>query len=95
MKKKIMLNLFDYNNRVTHTGVNLCDPNITRVTIKVITGDEIAFVDYFNGARAVYDSCDCRNFDFFDDEYVILDRENGIDLIDEFRGRSDSYDIPY
>lgn len=93
--KKIMLNLVDYNNRVTHTGVNLCDPNITRVTIKVITGDEVALVDYFNGARAVYDSSDSRNYDFYDAEYVILDRENEIDLIDEFRGRSDSYDIPY
>ncbi len=93
--KKIMLNLFDYDNHVTHTGVNLCDPNIVRVTIKVITGDEIALVDYFNGARSVYDSSDCRKYDSFDGEYVILDRENGIDLIDEFRGRSDSYDIPY
>ena len=93
--KKIMLNLFDYDNNVTHTGVNLCDPNIVRVTIKVITGDEVALVDYSNGARAVHDSSDCRNFDFSDAEYVILDREKGIDLIDEFRGRSDSYDIPY
>lgn len=93
MKK--MLNLVDYNNRVTHTGVNLCDSNIVRVTIKVITGDEIALVDYFNGARSVYDSSDSRNYDFFDAEYVILDREKEIDLIDEFRRRSDSYDIPY
>ena len=93
--KKIMLNLFDYDNNVIHTGVNLCDPNIMKVTIRVITGDEIALVDYTNGARSVYDSSDCRKYDSFDGEYVILDRENGIDLIDEFRGRSDSYDIPY
>ena len=93
--KRIMLNLVDYDNNVTRTGVNLCDPNITRVTIKVITGDEIAIIDYFNGARSVYDSSDCRKYDFFDAEYVILDREEEIDLIDEFRGRCNSYDIPY
>ena len=95
MKKKITLNLVDYDNHVIHTGVNLCDPNIMKVTIKVITGDEVALVDYFNGARSVYDSSDCRKYDLYDAEYVILDRENDIDLIDEFRGRSDSYDIPY
>ena len=93
--KKIMLNLFDYDNNVTHTGVNLCDPNIMKVTIRVITGDEVAIVDYFNGARSVYDSSDCRKYDFFDAEYVILDREKEVDLIDGFRGRNDSYDIPY
>ena len=93
--KKIMLNLFDYDNHVTHTGVNLHDPNIIRVTIKVITGDEVALVDYSNGARSVYDSSDCRKYDFCDAEYVILDREKDIYLIDEFRGRCNSYDIPY
>lgn len=93
--KRIMLNLFDYDNHVTHTGVNLHDPNIKRVTIKVITGDEVAIVDYTNGARSVYDSSDCRKYDFYDAEYVILDREKDIYLIDEFRGRYNSYDIPY
>ena len=93
--KKIMLNLVDYDGHVTHTGVNLHDPNIMKVTIKVITGDEVAIVDYFNGARSVYDSSDCRKYDFYDAEYVILDREKDIYLIDEFRGRYNSYDIPY
>jgi len=90
--KKIMLKLFDYDSHITHTGVNLCDPNIMKVTIRVITGDEIALVDYTNGARSVYDSSDCRGYDFFDAEHVILDREKGIDLIDKFIGRKNSYD---
>lgn len=93
--KKIMLKLFDYDNHVTHTGVNLCNPEISKVTIRVITGDEIALVDYTNGARSVYDSSDCRKYDFFDNEYVILDREDGIDMIDEFIGRKNSYDTDY
>ena len=92
-KKKIMLKLFDYDNHITHTGVDLYDPNIERVTIKVITGDEIALVDYTNGARSIYDSSDCRKYDFKDNEYVLLDRENGIDIIEDFLHRENSYDI--
>ena len=94
MKQK-MLKLFDYDNHVIKTDVDLFDPNIERITIKVITGDEIAIVDYFNGARSVYDSSDCRKYDFLDNEYVILDKEDGIDIIDKFIGRKDSYDIDY
>ena len=89
--KKILLNLFDYDNNMVRTGVNLCDPNIVKVTIKVISGDEVALVDYVNGARSTFDSSTCRDYDSLDDEYVLLDRENGIDMIDEFLHRGDSY----
>ena len=91
--KKILLNLFDYDNNVVRTGVNLCNPNIVKVTIKVISGDEIALVDYVNGVRATYDASERRDYDFFDNEYTLLDRENGIDIIDKFLKRKTSYEI--
>lgn len=92
MKKK-MLELYDYDNHITETGINLYDPEIVRITIEVISGDEIAHVEYSNGAVSTFDSSDCRDFDFKDGEYILLDRKNGIDRIDEFLHREDSYTL--
>jgi len=88
-----MLELYDYDNHITETGVNLYDPEIVRITIEIISGDEIAHVEYSNGAVSTFDSSDCRNFDFYDSKYTLFDRKNDIDRIDEFLHREDSYTL--
>ena len=66
---------------------------IERMVIKVITGDEILTVTYKDGMEYEYDSSDCRNLDFFDDEYEIYNVETGVTEFDngEFMNRNTSY----
>ena len=91
--KRIMLKLYDYENKVVKTPVNLCDTNVKKVTIDVMSGDEVATVEYYDGTKKVYDSSDCRTTDFHDNRYVLLDRENDIDIIEDFLNREDSYTL--
>lgn len=92
MKKK-RLYLFDYNDDIVKTIVDLNNPEIKKITIKVFSGDEVAYIDYKNGAMSRIDSSDSRGIDIFDYEYTLLDREEGIDRIEEFFKRKNSYDM--
>lgn len=92
MKNKYLV-LLDYESREVLTKVNLYDPNVKRIHIEVITGDETASVEYYDGKKEYFDSSDCRDMNFFDYSYDLLDRDNDIYLIDEFLGRKDSYSM--
>lgn len=66
---------------------------IERMVIDVITGDEILTVTYKDGTDEEYDSSDCRNLDFFDDEYEIYNAATGVTEFDnkDFMNRNASY----
>lgn len=67
--------------------------NIARISITVISGDEIATVIYKDYSSKEFDSSNNRMADFFDEEYDIYNVTSGLNLLDDpkFKRRESSY----
>jgi hypothetical protein len=82
----------DYANEITDTGVDISDlSNIEKIMIRVVTGDEIAIIYYKDGNAAVYDSSKCRSEDYKEALYTLYNFDTGVNRIDKFLNRKDSY----
>lgn len=80
------LELYDYKGNITNTEIDLDKlDDIFMITIKVVSGDEIAEVIYKNGTKEVFDSSDSRMWDFDDGEEIIYSPE--VNLIKEYKER--------
>ncbi len=69
--------------------------DIESVTIRVVTGDEIADVVYKNHDEKSFDSCGSRTRDYYDGEYEIYRVDSDENLINDekFKNRETSYDF--
>lgn len=87
------LKLFDWNNNYSETTIDIDNlSSVESITIRVITGDEIAYVNYKDGSSEKFDSSKDRLMDYDDGSYTLyVDGE--VNLIDEFLERKDSYDM--
>lgn len=69
---------------------------VVRLTIEVVSGDEILHILYKDYTEKEYDSCymlgDFRITGYYDGEYVIYDISKGINDIDKWSKRKDNYD---
>lgn len=91
------LELMDYAGHKYPTRIDLDHlDNILQIEITVMTGDEIATVLYGNGTVVEFDSsCNApRALDFFDGKYCLY-LVNGINRINEFINRKNSYDMAF
>lgn len=88
------LKLLDWNDEITEFDIGDRD-DIAMISIKVVTGDEIATVIYKNYTIAEFDSGVNRMQDFYDGEYVIyrFDEDNNLIDSDKFKNRTTSYDF--
>ena len=90
MKIKIL----DYSGKASYVDVDI--DKVARMTIRVITGDEILNVIYKDYSVEEFDSSNSREADFNDFEYEIYDFRNDKDdnlLLDKmFLNRTSSYD---
>ena len=86
------LKIMDYDNNVVDTGLELDLDKILRIDIEVLSGDEVATVTFTDGKKKTYDSSDCRIMDFYDGEYTIYSKSEGINIIDKWEKRESSYD---
>ena len=92
------LSLLAYNNARLATDVDITKKGLERlksIKIKVISGDEIAIVNYKDGRTETYDSSIVggkRSHDEFDDEYVLYRDGDGESSVLMWLFRSDSYD---
>ena len=70
MKELILL---DFDNNETKTGVDLNNlDDVLRIDIRVISGDEMAYITYKNGEVKTFDgTTEPRLQDFDDGEYCI------------------------
>ena len=66
--------------------------NIVRMSIEVLTGDEILHILYRDYHEETYDSRDDRLAAFPDGEYIIYDITKNINDIEKWSKRKDSYD---
>lgn len=85
-----------YNEfRLPIEGDLIEDSNIARITVFVVSGDEVAIVEYDNGdpIKCDADTKGTRRMDFLDYSYVLFDKNNDINYIKEFSNRNDSYDM--
>lgn len=89
---KMELRLMDYAGRSKTFEIGDIE-EIARITITVISGDEIATVIYKGYSSKEFDSSNSRMADFYDDEYDIYDVTSGLNLLDdpEFKNRKTSY----
>lgn len=90
------LELLDWNDEITEFDIG--DRNdIAMISIKVVTGDEIATVIYKNYTVAEFDSGVGRMQDYYDGEYVIyrFDEDNNLIDSDKFKNRKTSYDFQH
>lgn len=87
------LKLFDWNNNYSETTIDIDDlSSVESITIRVITGDEIAYVNYKDGSSKKFDSSKDRLMDYDDGSYTLY-VDGQVNLIDEFLERKDSYDM--
>lgn len=92
------LSLLAYNNARLVTDVDITAKGLDRlksIKIKVISGDEIATVEYKDGRTETYDSSIVggkRSDDEFDDEYVLFREGDDESNVLMWLFRSDSYD---
>lgn len=62
--------------------------DIKRIFISVISGDEVALIEYKDGTSRTFNSSTSRFLDFYDGGYTIYEPSEGIDLLKNWRGRS-------
>ncbi len=87
------LKLFDWNNNYSETTIDIDNlSSVESITIRVITGDEIAYVNYKDGSSKKFDSSKDRLMDYDDGSYTLY-VDGQVNLIDEFLNRKDSYDM--
>ena len=88
------IRLVDYKGDDTVVEIGELD-TIAKMTIKVVTGDEILTVIYKDYRVREFDSCYTRNTDYFDDEYIIYDftrpEESLLLHDDDFNHRHNTY----
>lgn len=69
--------------------------NVVRLTIEVVSGDEVLHILYKDYTQQEYDSCymlhDFRINDFYDYKCVIYDITKNIDYINSWSKRKSSY----
>lgn len=86
------LKLFSYD-KIPHEYEigNLED--ITSIDIDVITGDEVATVQYANADSVILDTAADRFMDYFDDSYIVYNKNEGINLLNDSKwvNRKSSY----
>ena len=91
-----MIKIMNYNCNEVPIKIKDFD-EVVRLTIEVVSGDEILHILYKNYKEDTYDSCyllgNYRYMDFFDNEYVIYDTTKGINKLDKWKKRKNSYDI--
>lgn len=88
------LEIMNYMNVLVKTDIDLDDlSKIETIKITVLTGDEICDVWYTDGRCASYDSADDRIQDFYDGSYILYSQREGINLLEKFTKRKNSYTI--
>ena len=63
--------IYDYNN--AKVEVEVPDKPIHHITVTILSGDETGIVYFKDGTTQSFDASDCRNTDYFDDEYIVYD----------------------
>lgn len=92
------LSLLAYNNARLVTDVDITKKGLERlksIKIKLVSGDEIAIVNYKDGRTETYDSSIVggeRSYDEFQDEYVLYHEDDDESKILRWLFRSDSGD---
>ena len=88
------LKLFSYD-KVPHEYEigNLED--IISIDIDVITGDEVATIQYTNADSVILDTAADRFMDYFDDSYTVYNKNEGINFLNDSKwaNRKSSYFI--
>ena len=60
--------------------------NVKRISVQILSGDEILNVVYSDCSTKRFDSCDCRTADYYDGEYNLP--LNKVDEFSNFGGSS-------
>lgn len=86
------LTLIDFERNVLTVDVGDIK-DIARISITILSGDEVAFVTYKDGATNVFDSSSTRIIDYWDGEYTVYDVSTGVNLLDDdhWKTRGTSY----
>lgn len=89
------LKIMDYDGNLKATGVDMDDTHIEKITVKILSGDEIAIVTMKNNEEKIFDASEDRHMDFYDGSFVLLDKTKNIDRRTEWEERTESYDMLY
>lgn len=81
----------DYARNKTNIDIDDFE-NVVRMSIEIISGDEILHILRKDYSEESYDSCSERIMNFSDDYYTIYDITKNINYIDDWNKRSSSYD---
>ena len=86
------LMLIDFKKDALMVDIGDID-DIARISITILTGDEVAFVTYKDGTTNVFDSSFTRIIDYWDGEYTVYDVSTGVNLLDDdhWKTRRTSY----
>lgn len=70
----MVIKILDYKSRANEVNVGELK-DIRKMTVEVITGDEILIVAYKDGSYKRFDSSDDRTRDFYDGDYELYNTE--------------------
>lgn len=85
--------LLDYRGESVEVDIGDFD-NVARMTMVVVSGDEVLNVIYKDYNVKIFDSCDTRRENYYDTEYEVYDFGNpGPNLLNDvkFMNRTSSY----
>ena len=84
--------IMDYNSLKQEVEI---PDDVWSIKVAVISGDEsLHYVTQSGDVGSVYhDTAQKCNYAFFDGSYYIFDNENGVDLINSWNNRFDSYEF--
>lgn len=86
--------LLDWNNNPLFTGIDLSNlDEIVEITITIMSGDEVLDILYTDGHSDHIDSSSDRIIDTYDGAYKLYSKYLGINRIEDFKIRIDSYSL--
>ena len=91
-----ILKIMDFNNVLTETEIDLDNlEQLSMINVQVRSGDEVITAYFKDGTIKLYDSSNCRIYDFFDDDYTLYSeyksKEENEKMLSGFLSRENSH----
>lgn len=81
----MIVTIYDYSGKAKNVELK---NEVKRMSIRILSGDEILEVEYVDGTFEEFDSCDFRDMNFFDGFYFLNEK---ILKDEEWLNSNDSY----
>lgn len=84
------MKIYNYENKAVEISIDF--NKVDEITVTILSGDEVLDILYLDGSSEQFDSSNDRITNYFDGTYIPYSVRRGINFLDKWIERTDSYD---